>query len=416
MFATIFSILALPVGILLSLAIGVLTFYIATPLINRLWLLTAVSAIVLLGVSTGISWSISKRLVPRHRPQFTTIYAVSVLTVAFILIGKLLPRPEVPYKNPEPLSGMEFWNLPTGSNLAYVHMTAVGSIREMPVIFLHGGPGFFILESDIKFYGQLARDGFDVYLYDQVGSGRSDRLADVREYTTERHVADLEAIRQQIGAEKVILIGQSWGNTLLADYMAVYPEHVAKAIFSSPGAIWNVKRFKPNYSGTAVSPINAGPPPWRVPLTVVLIPRNPLIAEQFLSQRELEAYFNSQPTVMNQNYCKGAEDKVPVLDVRGANQYVNRLTFASQETYPDPRPALNQNQTTALVMRGECEFLPKEVAFEYKQTLPNATFVSIPNAGHALYAAQPELILNTIRAFLLGQDLPQILNSNVDKN
>jgi len=416
MFATILSILALPAGIVLSLAIGMLTFYIATPVINRLWMLTAISAFTLLAVSTGISWSISKRLAPRHRQYFTTIYAVSVLTVAFILVVKLLPKPEVPYKNPEPLSGMEFWNLPTGSNLAYVHVPAVGSSRETPVIFLHGGPGFFILESDFKFYGQLAQDGFDVYLYDQVGSGRSNRLVDVGDYTTERHVADLEAIRQQIGAEKVILIGQSWGNTLLADYMAVYPEHVSKAIFSSPGAIWDVKRFKPNYFGTADSPINAALPPWRIPLTVVLIPRNPLIAEQFLSQRELEAYFNSQPTVMNQNYCKGAEDKVPVLDVRGANQYVNRLTFASQETYPDPRPALRQNMTPALIMRGECEFLPAEVAIEYKQTLPNASFVSIPNAGHALYAAQPDLILNTIRAFLLNLDLPQILNSNVDEN
>jgi len=304
------------------------------------------------------------------------------------------------------LPGMASWDLPTGSRLAYVHVQAVGSGREAPIIFLHGGPGFVVLESDVEFYGQLAQDGFDVYLYDQIGSGRSNRLDDVRDYTTGRHVADLEAIRQQIGAEKAILIGQSWGNTLLADYMAAYSEHVAKAIFSSPGVIWDVGRFKANYEGTADSPIETPPPPVRVPLTMLLILRNPTIAEQLFSQQELEAYFNALPTVPNQNYCKGAENKVPVLDVRGFNQYVTRMTFASQETYPDPRPALRQNQTPVLIMRGECEFLPFEVAYEYKQTLPDATFLSIPNAGHGLYSAQPELILNTLRAFLLNQELP----------
>lgn len=166
-------------------------------------------------------------------------------------------------------------------------------------------------------------------------------------------------------------------------------------------------RFKISYSGTANSTIDTPLPPWRVPLTLVLVPRNPLIAEQLLSEREVEAYFNAQPTVSNQNYCKGAEDLVRALDVRGFNQYVNRITFASQKTYPDPRPALRQNQTPALIMRGECEFLPWEVTFEYKETLPNATFISVPNAGHALYGAQPEFILNTIRAFLLDQPLPQ---------
>jgi len=411
MFLTVLSILALPIGIVFSLVTGILTFYLAAPFFDQLWTLTTLSIIVLLTASSGMGWLISKRLLPQYRPHFTGVYAASILTIAIILVGKFLPKPEATYQNPELLSGMEFWNLPTGSNVAYVQIPTNGSSHEVPIIFLHGGPGFLVLESDVKFYGQLAQDGFDVYLYDQVGSGPSGRLEDVRDYTTQRHVVDLEAVRQQIGTEKVILIGQSWGNTLLADYMAAYPEHVAKAIFSSPGAIWDVGRFKPNYSGTADSPIDSPLPPWRVPLTVIFIPRNLLIAEQLLSERELEAYFNGQPSVSNQNYCRGDEAKVSVLDVRGANQYVNRLTLASQEIYPDPRPVLRQNQTPALVMRGDCEFLPREVAYEYKETLPNATFVSVPNAGHALYAAQPEFILSTIRAFLLDQELPQFSNN-----
>jgi proline iminopeptidase len=46
------------------------------------------------------------------------------------------------------------------------------------------------------------------------------------------------------------------------------------------------------------------------------------------------------------------------------------------------------------------------VAYEYKETLPNATLLSIPHAGHALYGAQPELVLSVIEAFLLERPLP----------
>jgi pimeloyl-ACP methyl ester carboxylesterase len=75
--------------------------------------------------------------------------------------------------------------------------------------------------------GALA--GFDVYAYDQIGAGRSARLADVKAYTVARHVADLEAIRTTIGAEKIVLIGNSWGGTLAANYLAAHPEHGGQA-------------------------------------------------------------------------------------------------------------------------------------------------------------------------------------------
>src|SRR5260370_31682487 len=70
-----------------------------------------------------------------------------------------------------------------------------------------------------------------------MGSGLSASLADPGEYPLARHVADLEAIREKSGAQQVILMGASWGGTLVATYMATYPEHVAKAIFTSPAPI-----------------------------------------------------------------------------------------------------------------------------------------------------------------------------------
>lgn len=390
-------------ALVLSLATAVAVSYALAGFVSRLWLVMAIAALALLLVSGDLTWLLTRRL------SLSLLVSGGWLVVTAVLITYLFAPLTVTYQSPAPLPNMQFWELDTGSRIAYTHITAVGQASSTPVIFLHGGPGWLILDSDVAFYSQLSQDGFDVYLYDQVGSGRSARLADVRQYSTERHVADLEAIRQQIKAEQVILIGQSWGNTLAADYMAAYPDHVTRVIFASPGALWDVGRFKADYSGVA-QVASSGPalPPLRVLLTVLLAPRNPALVQQIVSERDLESFFNTLPssTLVGQNYCQGGEAKVPDIDIRGANQFVNRLTFASQESYPDPRPALRQNQTPVLILRGECEFLAWEIAYEYKETLPNATLLSIPNAGHALYGAQPELIMAVLRAFLRERPLP----------
>jgi len=130
-----------------------------------------------------------------------------------------------------------YWNLPTGSKIAYTHVPARGPKKPHPIIFLQGGPGGFISERTIKTLSPLSEEGYDIYFYDQIGSGQSDRLEDITEYSADRHQRDLEEIIRRIGAEKVILIGQSWGAILATLLMSDHPELVQKAIFTGPGPI-----------------------------------------------------------------------------------------------------------------------------------------------------------------------------------
>ena len=68
--------------------------------------------------------------------------------------------------------------------------------------------------------------------YDQAGSGLSGFLPHLRDYTVARSVADLEAIRQKIGVDKMILIGHSWGSTLAASYMAKFRPTFPRSYFT----------------------------------------------------------------------------------------------------------------------------------------------------------------------------------------
>jgi proline iminopeptidase len=169
----------------------------------------------------------------RRRVQAIEFIAGAAAVAGAFALTALRPLDD-PRLPPASVQGQTFWELPTGSRIAYVQVPAAGNVRPTPVIVLHGGPGVPDMKGDAEFFGRLARDGFDVYVYDQVGRGRSLRLADPRGYTLERDIADLEAIRRQIGAERVVLIGHSYGGKLAAAYAAANPEQVAKMVLSAP--------------------------------------------------------------------------------------------------------------------------------------------------------------------------------------
>jgi len=127
--------------------------------------------------------------------------------------------------------------LSTGSTIAYVHIEGKGAGQPYPIVFVHGGPGTPDMVGDARYFCKLGELGYDVYIYDELGSGRSSRLLDPGEYTLSRYVADLEAIRRQIGKDRMILIGHSYVCEIIANYMVSYENHVAKAVLTSPGAI-----------------------------------------------------------------------------------------------------------------------------------------------------------------------------------
>ena len=134
----------------------------------------------------------------RRRVRQVSFFAGTALVLGLFVLTALLPMGD-PRLPPAPVEGQRFWELPTESRIAYVHVPAQGDARGTPVIFLHGGPGTPDMKGDSEYFGRLARSGFDVYVYDEVGTGRSSRLEDPRRYTLTRDIADLEAVREKIG-------------------------------------------------------------------------------------------------------------------------------------------------------------------------------------------------------------------------
>jgi proline iminopeptidase len=103
-----------------------------------------------------------------------------------------------------------------------------------PIVFVHGGPGANYLS--FKKASYLSKK-YKLIFYDQRGSGESSRFENPspENFSLEMHINDIEEIRKHIGAEKIIILGHSWGGSLVTFYAEKHPDRVEKLIIYSGG-------------------------------------------------------------------------------------------------------------------------------------------------------------------------------------
>jgi proline iminopeptidase len=362
--------------------------------------------LVELGVAAG-GLTLVLRRSPRRRYAAT---GGALLLVALSAVAVLLPLSR-PAPAPAPVTGQAWWQLPSGSHIRYAHVAPpTGSTRPDPVVFLHGGPGIADLAGDSAYDGRLAADGFDVYAYDELGAGASTRTADPTRYGLTRDVADLEQIRREIGADRMILVGHSYGGALAAHYLAAHPDRVARLVLLSPAPLDPADAS----SGNLTSRLDTGQrlglylalAPPRAELAYGLLQVNPRAAHDYFPDDEADArndlvYRRSEPAL----HCPGAGLPYPPVHATGFYrlQYPQSAAAPSQR---DIRPRLAGLTVPTLVVKGSCDYLSWHSALDYRQNLPQSALVYLPGAGHNVYQDRPATVLSLLRSFLTGAPLP----------
>ncbi|HEX2911627.1 MAG TPA: alpha/beta fold hydrolase [Chloroflexia bacterium] len=405
---------------ILGLIGAAVIFLLAAFFITSSILLRLLAVVSCFGISGWLAHRATRKIWPLSRYRFalgvgggTTL--VLALVAAFTVFSPLVPSSEYLPQAALPAKA-SYWNLSTGSRIAYLKLAAEGMPKDEPVIFLHGGPGAYAVAhpASVDYFGRLTRLGYEVYFYDQVGGGLSSRLEDVRQYSVERHVADLDAIiSQQIKADKVILIGQSWGGTLAASYMAEHPQRVAKAVFSSPAPInymeWpdygNISDRLPTEVNREINQAFASP---RLLFLIGMANINPRTARDFASDAELDTFFAQVISKMQPGMVCDPAHLPKGENINGFGFWASTMT---QQQSPgngkvNPREALATNPTPALVMTGECNYLKWAPTYQYRATLPNSTLLYFEKAGHVIYYDQPELYFEALSSFLQDHPLP----------
>jgi proline iminopeptidase len=118
-----------------------------------------------------------------------------------------------------------------------LHARSFGNAGDPLLLFLHGGPG-----GDHRMflpYQDLARQGFQVVMFDQRGAGLS-RRHDPEVFTLENYEEDLTQVIDfytQSDTQPVVLIGHSWGAMYVTLYVNEFPDRIDGMVLMEPGGL-----------------------------------------------------------------------------------------------------------------------------------------------------------------------------------
>jgi len=118
--------------------------------------------VYLLVLAAGVALATRRLPAERRRRARRAVFGAWALLGILVFVVTVLVPVGDPRRPPAPVAGQRFWDLPTGSRIAYVERPAGGRPRPTPVVFVHGGPGIADMAGDTASFGQLTADGYDV--------------------------------------------------------------------------------------------------------------------------------------------------------------------------------------------------------------------------------------------------------------
>ncbi len=339
-----------------------------------------------------------------------TFRTIGILILIF-LVWSLIPLKQT-IKPIQPRPDTKYWTMQGGYKIAYTKIEGDTSNTNPAVIFLHGGPGGYIHSEIINQMKEVAQNGYDVYLYDQIGSGLSDRLPNPKDYSFESHLLDLsEIINTQIKTEKVILIGHSFGGILATHFAANHADKIEKLILSSPG---DLQPYRTNTDGTMADMNKLYPTPpkyqFKMPIEVFeqtekdfLQPR--IVMSMFCaltfnfkwaSDREFDDYTNTMASKFTKGMVADPKDVKPEEGGAGGyshgfSNYYGNLT--------DIRNKLKLLNIPTLVLQGQYDQGEYSSVYEYADLL-KGEYKFIENAGHIIWWDKPKEYNQSILYFL----------------
>lgn len=113
-------------------------------------------------------------------------------------------------------------------NKAKLWVVTVG--KGDPMVLIPGGPGGS--HPGLRRFDSLAGSSTLIY-YDGYGRGKSDTAKDVKEYSIERDIEDLEALRIALHYEKWNVLGHSYGGVVAQGYALKYPSRVKHLVLAN---------------------------------------------------------------------------------------------------------------------------------------------------------------------------------------
>lgn len=260
-----------------------------------------------------------------------------------------------------------------------------------PLIILHGGPGL-----DHRYLRpalDTLADGHWVIYMDQRGSGLSDTELTPERINFDALLQDIERVRVWTGVEKVDILGHSWGTALAMHYALRYPESVNRMVLVSP--VEPGSRYGQQAADRRAARLDPRDAEIIAELTESEEFRRGELAEV---SRYYELIF--KPLLYNAD--------VPLAIPMGArtarNGFGVMAALAGSMPDPDYWGALPSIEAPTLIVQGEADAYPGEMAIEMASMLANGRAVILEEAGHFPYIEASAGFFTAVRAFLKASE------------
>ena len=275
-------------------------------------------------------------------------------------------------------------------------------VREIgkgrPVIVLHGGPDFdhsyFLPDMD------RLKDKFRLIYYDQRGRGKSADNVRPEDVTLVSDLNDIDKVRQHFKLNSVVLLGHSWGTVLALEYALRNPTRVSHLILMNPApaSTADLAAFRKVYlqkvgaemerqrAIVASAAYQSGDP--ETVAARYRIHFKPALAR-------VEDYEKLMATMLEAFKSQGSSG---IVKARAVEDRLMRDTW-NIPGY-DLMPKIHSLRVPTLVIAGDHDFFPDEVAGHIAQAIPTARLVTMKDCGHFAFLECPDAVRNTLLDFL----------------
>ncbi|WLR50322.1 2-succinyl-6-hydroxy-2,4-cyclohexadiene-1-carboxylate synthase [Bacillus tianshenii] len=243
-----------------------------------------------------------------------------------------------------------------------------------PLVLLHGFTGS---TADWFPFVEEFSKASQVVLIDLIGHGKTEKPHDEARYQMEEVVEDLKEIFDQLGLEKVTLLGYSMGGRTALSFASIYPERVHKLILesSSPGLQTEEEREERRERDRMLAnKIEQEGMEWfvgkwgNIPL--------------FASQKRL-------PDAVKEMQTKQRLKNVP----RGLANSLRGMGTGEQPSWWNE---LNTFNFPVFLLTGEEDEKFFTIAKKMKKLIPNAFHQVIDHAGHTIHLEEPKIFAKIV--------------------
>jgi proline iminopeptidase len=252
--------------------------------------------------------------------------------------------------------------------------------RGQPIVVLHGGPDF----DHRYFLPDLDRfaDEYRLIYYDQRGRGNSADGVRPDDVTLASEIDDLDRVRRHFTLDRVALLGHSWGSVLALEYAIRHPARVSHLILLNPAPASTsdsalLRQYYLQKLGAdmdrqreivATAAYKEGDPD-------AVTARYRVHFKPALKQPE---HFEKLMTAMKAAFTQQGKDGI--VKARAVEDRLMRETW-ERDGY-DLLPKLGQLNIPTLVIYGDHDFIPPDVALHIARAIPKARLVKLTDCGH----------------------------------